>query len=47
MSENNYQEHIEQNDRAREELTKDTHDAHAYKKNVFTMDLRLSNYAQH
>jgi len=40
VSEDNYQEHIKQKDRAQEELTKDTYDAHAYKKNVFTMDLQ-------
>ncbi|CAI6355942.1 unnamed protein product [Macrosiphum euphorbiae] len=40
VSKNDYQQHIKEKDRAREELTKDTLDAHAYKKNVFTMDLQ-------
>ncbi|KAF0733939.1 Uncharacterized protein FWK35_00021602 [Aphis craccivora] len=40
VSETDYQQHIKEKDRAREELTKDTLDAQEYKKNVFTMDLQ-------
>ncbi|XP_008185188.1 uncharacterized protein LOC100161732 isoform X2 [Acyrthosiphon pisum] len=41
VSDDDYQEHMKQKDRAQEELTKDTLDAQEYKKNVFTMNLQV------
>jgi len=43
VSDDDCQEHMKQKDRAQEELTKDTLDAQAYKKNVFTMNLQAVN----
>jgi len=40
VSDDDNQQHIKQKYRAQKELTKDTIDAQAYKKNVFTMKLQ-------